>query len=313
MTSKINLLEFKRRASEKHQYRYHYDLVKFKNMGSKIQIICPIHGIFLQRANAHLGGQGCRSCGIYRRLTKTQSERDQRKRTNIKNKQDKMVENIKQKNLKKIKGMQLTGLITPIEEITHEINRGSLLKFSCPKHGIYYQSLNFLYRNKTNRCRLCKHADELIQFLNSCILSPTLLPETIQRESACEISIVCQIHGRFKKHRSNFKRGWHCPKCKNTKFKKQFDWLDSFKNENIIYNYEFKLDGKIFKVDGFDPETNTIYEYYGDYWHGNPKVYKPEKINKTKKKTFGELYESTIAREKKLKNAGFFLKTAWET
>lgn len=32
-----------------------------------------------------------------------------------------------------------------------------------------------------------------------------------------------------------------------------------------------KISGRIFKVDGFDPIINTIYEFYGDFWHGNPK------------------------------------------
>lgn len=27
---------------------------------------------------------------------------------------------------------------------------------------------------------------------------------------------------------------------------------------------------KKYKVDAFDDTTNTIYEFYGDFWHGNP-------------------------------------------
>jgi len=66
-----------------------------------------------------------------------------------------------------------------------------------------------------------------------------------------------------------------------------------------------------FEFDGFDPITNTVYEFYGDYWHGNPKVFsQDDKIFHGE--TFGCLYKKTIERELFLKNAGFKLITIWE-
>jgi len=40
---------------------------------------------------------------------------------------------------------------------------------------------------------------------------------------------------------------------------------------------------KIYRVDGFHKESNTIFEFLGDYWHGNPdsSFYNKEKYNKT--------------------------------
>ena len=32
-------------------------------------------------------------------------------------------------------------------------------------------------------------------------------------------------------------------------------------------------------------ETNTIFEYHGDFWHGNPKIYKPDDMNNVSKRT----------------------------
>lgn len=68
-----------------------------------------------------------------------------------------------------------------------------------------------------------------------------------------------------------------------------------------------------YRVDGFIPETNTIYEFYGDYWHGNIKRYNPNKINKYTGLTMQELYDKTIAREKELRDMGFNLITEWES
>lgn len=70
--------------------------------------------------------------------------------------------------------------------------------------------------------------------------------------------------------------------------------------------------------DGFCEETNTVYEFYGDLWHGNPKFYKREDINPKSgrdgkpTKTFGELYDKTMERERILQDLGYNIVTIWE-
>lgn len=66
-----------------------------------------------------------------------------------------------------------------------------------------------------------------------------------------------------------------------------------------------------FIVDGID--GNIIYEFLGDYFHGNPSVFiNKNEINVKTKKTFGELYSLTFERFKKLKNMGYEIKFIWE-
>lgn len=60
---KVSLEDFIRRAKEKHGDKYDYSLVDLKNTWSKVDIICPIHGVFSQKANDHLRGIGCSECG----------------------------------------------------------------------------------------------------------------------------------------------------------------------------------------------------------------------------------------------------------
>jgi asparagine N-glycosylation enzyme membrane subunit Stt3 len=76
------------------------------------------------------------------------------------------------------------------------------------------------------------------------------------------------------------------------------------RQEKIIVN------NNIFLVDGFDPLTNTVYEYYGSYWHGNPEKYSPNDVNPRIGKTFGELYQHTINRENQIKQF-YNLITLW--
>ncbi len=88
-------------------------------------------------------------------------------------------------------------------------------------------------------------------------------------------------------------------------------WLDSL--SITIENREVKLKDVGFRVDGFDPKTNTVYEFLGDYWHGNPRVFSPEKINPQTKKSFGQLYDETKARISRLEQAGYKVVYIWES
>jgi len=60
--SKITFEYFINKSNKLHNYKYDYCLVNFENNQSYIDIICPIHGIFNQRLNSHLGGCGCPKC-----------------------------------------------------------------------------------------------------------------------------------------------------------------------------------------------------------------------------------------------------------
>ena len=54
---------FIERANKIHKDRYDYSRVEFKNVESKIEIICSDHGPFHQRLFSHLKGFGCPHCG----------------------------------------------------------------------------------------------------------------------------------------------------------------------------------------------------------------------------------------------------------
>ena len=76
---------------------------------------------------------------------------------------------------------------------------------------------------------------------------------------------------------------------------------------------EYIINGTKLKADGYCKETNTIYEYHGDFWHGNPQVFDLSKINKVNGKTFGYLYQKTLEREQLIRDMGFNLVVIWES
>lgn len=53
---------FIKRSSEIHNYKFDYSKVVFETTTSKVVIICPEHGKFLQTPNNHLRGHGCIKC-----------------------------------------------------------------------------------------------------------------------------------------------------------------------------------------------------------------------------------------------------------
>ena len=54
--------QFIKEAIRLHGNKYDYSKVVYKNSYSKVIIICPIHGEFLQTPNEHLHGHGCPIC-----------------------------------------------------------------------------------------------------------------------------------------------------------------------------------------------------------------------------------------------------------
>jgi len=58
----LNTSDFVFTATKIHNSFFDYSLVVYENSHIKVQIICPIHGIFNQNPNNHLNGQGCPYC-----------------------------------------------------------------------------------------------------------------------------------------------------------------------------------------------------------------------------------------------------------
>ena len=65
------------------------------------------------------------------------------------------------------------------------------------------------------------------------------------------------------------------------------------------------IDEKTYKVDGFCKETNTVYEFYGCFWHGCQNCYKPNIINSKNQRDMGTLNNLTIEKREIIKSAGY--------
>lgn len=56
--------EWVERAKSVHGDKYDYSQTVYVNQRTNVKIICPVHGLFEQKADSHLRGCGCRLCGL---------------------------------------------------------------------------------------------------------------------------------------------------------------------------------------------------------------------------------------------------------
>jgi hypothetical protein len=138
--------------------------------------------------------------------------------------------------------------------------------------------------------------------------------------SKSNVNITCKEHGIFSIRPNNHigsEQG--CAKCQKKKqySKKSINWLNfmsKYYNVNIQHGEncdEFKIPNTRYHADGYCMETNTIYEFNGTRWHGDPRFCDKNETSYFGVK-YGELYEKTIKKEKIIKDMGFNLITIWE-
>jgi len=263
-------------------------ILKQKN---NIEIICRIHGPFLQIARNHLQGQGCPICGGSKQSSTTEFIIKANKIH--KNRYDySLVEYVNNKT--KI------NIICKIHYIFPQTPSKHLIGHGCPKCA-KNELLNLEeFIKRANKKHNNKYDYSNAKYVNN----------------NTKLKIICPIHGEFTKIPMKHLAGQGCAKCTHTISGVEVEWLNfnNLPDDAIHRQVLLKFNGKYFKrVDGFDPETNTVYEFYGDYFHGNPKIYKAGDENKTNHMLFGELYRRTLEKEKLIKDSGYKLITMWES
>ena len=65
-------------------------------------------------------------------------------------------------------------------------------------------------------------------------------------------------------------------------------------------------------VDGYEPKSNTIFQYHGCKWHGCPCQKRKERNSLEEERSADQRYAKTIELEKKMKEQGFKIISVWE-
>lgn len=290
--SKIYENNFILNAQKIHGSRYDYSLVDYKNSKTKVKIICKIHGVFLQIPNSHLSKKGCYKC---RNLTISKSK-------------TKSTESfiLEAKEVHKDR--------YDYSEVEYKHSNKNI-KIICKEHGAFYQSPNNHLRGFG--CQSCS-GNMRINQSNFIVKSNTIHNFRYDysligdvRGNKSKINIICKKHGIFEQSINKHLVGQGCPICTKSVSKIGTSWLNSLNNLNIIHEHKLK-ENKQIKVDGYDPTTNTVYQFHGSFFHGEPRKFKADEINKRIGKTYGELYTKTTIKDFQLLSWGYNLKVMWE-
>lgn len=295
--------EFEFKSRKIHGNRYSYDKVDYKRTNIKVVIGCPIHGEFEQRPNDHLTGYGCPKCGNER----TSSFHTLNTKTFV------------EKAINKHGDKFDYSLVN----YTGTFNYVTII---CKKHGIFKQTPRQHLRGKTGGCLLCAG---LFKDTNEFIIKAREIHNIVYDYSNVEyvnaktkIPIVCKKHGIFEQTPSIHLSGSGCPECSLTQYsKKAIRWLnyESKRNNVVIEHFEncgeYKIPNSRYRVDGFCRETNTVYEFQGDVFHGNPHRFKSgDRCHPYNKNiTAGQLLKRTQKKIDLLRDKGYNVITIWES
>lgn len=325
---------FVEKAGLKFNNKFEYIIADEVVLDGNIRIVCPEHGEFQIKAKYHLNSKyGCPKCGATQRTIKTSRR----------NSSSKIDWNIR---LTTLKSLYQNKYVFPV---TFDGGLKDKVPVVCPLHGTFYTRLFVLLKNKpTYQCQICrnlstkyrqkeitkedrskstkmnrKRANESRRTpFNEAVMKLKekhgdrfrYFPENFTGTSG-KITFRCQKHGVITANYQDHINSVHgCPKCAiNNKSKAEQKWLETHNISNINYSI-IAPDGRKFRVDGYDPINNTLYEFLGDYWHGHPSLFeKHNGVNARNKKAFVDLFNETEERFCILSNIGYNIIYAWES
>lgn len=287
MPKKLTTDEFIRRSKLIHGNLYDYAETRYLGGRTKVTIGCKIHGPFSQTPERHLLGHGCRYCNEYPKKTNQQFISD----------------------CKAVHGDRY--------DYSNTVYIGDRwpIRVRCPIHGYFSQRSNAHLHQKQG-CPKCK-ADKLRKSTSDFIKEAKNVHGDLYDYSQVRyvdgqtpVCIKCKVHGSFRQTPRNHITGSGCPKCVGKISKSERLFLDVIGIPED--SRQIPISGTKYQVDGID--GSTVYEFLGDYWHGNPRTTDSNRpMCSTTTTTFGDLLERTDRKFKRLTSLGYIVNYIWES
>lgn len=90
------------------------------------------------------------------------------------------------------------------------------------------------------------------------------------------------------------------------------EWLDYLGVDKQYRGLSITIGEKRFIVDALDETNKVAYEFFGTYWHSDPRKYDPSDMHTVIGTTHGENYAKSMERIELLKSAGYTVVVMWE-
>ena len=262
------LKEFIKKAKELHENKYDYSNVEYVNSHTKVNIVCPKHGNFLQLPYVHLSGHGCPECA------------------------NELIGNLKRKNKCEFikEAEDIFGKKYDYSKVNY-INNSTKICVVCPEHGAFFVRPNdFLRGHACPKCgyeivsfKLKKDTEKFVQDAIKKHGYKYDYSKVTYVDNENEVCIICPEHGEFwlKPHRHLSGQG--CKECiKREKQKK----LSLTKNEFIekackVHGGKYDYSKVVYEKS--NKKVCIICPEHGEFWqtpnshlngHGCPKCKK---------------------------------------
>jgi len=178
-----------------HGDRYDYSRVQYKNIDTKVTIICPEHGEFLQTPFHHRKGHGCPKCANEYKSKKM----------------------MKSKSQFILDARKVHGDKYDYSKVDYK-NVQKKIKIICPKHGIFEKTPNSHLRGRgCPECshRLVKNNEDFCKYAKKAHGDKYDYSKVHYKNSNTKVTIICPEHGEFQQKPILHFQGRGCPKCAN--------------------------------------------------------------------------------------------------
>ena len=297
---------FVKRAREVHGDKYGYEDVVYTHCDENVMIRCPDHGPFSQTPSNHLQGKGCTKCGRHR----TVEARKKDTQTFVK------------------RAREVHGDKYGYQEVVY-MNTHENVMIRCPDHDLFPQTpKNHLRGQGCMKCAATVRGEARRKGTETFVIEAKKVHGDVYNYedvvyTTCEenVMIRCRTHGPFSQTPSNHLRGQGCPKCSYRKWwsKKGIDfveWMAVYHGlRDMVHAMnigEYKVPGTRYSVDGYSESRNTIYEFHGTIWHGDPRLCDPDDTNFRTGIRYGKLYQQTLERTRCFRERGYDVVEMWE-
>ena len=294
MGKRLTVQEFVTRANKVHAGRYEYSQWDYVNTALRIEIVCPEHGAFLQTPETHLAGRGCQKCGV--------AKNTDARRSNTK---DFIT-----------KARAAHGEKYDYSRVDY-VNTALRIEIVCPDHGTFLQAARGHLQGKgCQKCGGAKNTDARRSNTKDFITKARAAhgekydySRVDYLNSKADVEINCPDHGTFLQAAGDHLQGKGCPKCVGRISKAGTAWLDSLGIEGL--HREWHIPGTRYHADGYDPVSNTVYEFHGDHFHGW-RTADPDWHSTLCKQTASELWAKTLRKEIAVRLLGYNYVSVWE-
>lgn len=298
MWKALTTQEFVKKAVKVHGNTYTYLNTDYRFSRDKVIITCSQHGDFLQTPNAHLAGKGCPVCGIMKQANSI--------RLNTK----RFINTAK----------QVHGNRYDYSKSIYKSARTKLI-ITCPYHGDFLQvAHSHLIGMRCRKCAYKENGDnrkwdtkQFVTKANKVHNNKYNYEKADYKNTKEKLIINCPAHGDFLQCPNNHLEGKGCPTCgkgvQSSKAETSFlNWVE--KEFNCKLKRHHSIATKI--VDGYDKRNRVVYEFLGDFWHGNPDKCNPHDTNRVNGREYWELYLETFERFRFISDRGYTIRYIWE-